>query len=272
MDSPETPGQWPLVARQWLQLGPPLRPSPLDISIVQTMIERWHDAADARYLILGVTPEYHALAHAAGGSIQAIDRTPEMIRYVWPGLPSQAVTGDWRRMPWLEPSFDIAVCDGGLQLVGYPEGISGLACELHRVLSPEGLFIVRLFTPPRTAETPEHVLQDLVDGHIPNLNVLKLRLGMAMQTDAEHGTALRDVWTRLNDAEGPWPELAQKLSWPLEHLLAIDAYRDSPARMHYFTPEQAITVFEKSGFRHLGSANADSILGDQCPTLCFRRL
>jgi SAM-dependent methyltransferase len=272
MDSTDVPGQWPLVARQWLQLGSPLRPDPMDISIVKAMIERWHNSAEARYLILGVTPEYHDLAHTAGGTIQAIDRTPEMIRYVWPGQPSQAETGDWRQMPWQEPCFDLALCDGGLQLVGYPDGITAVAGELHRVLSPDGLFIVRLFTPPKAREKPEHVLQDLNNGHIPNLNVLKLRLGMAMQTDAEHGTALRDVWTRLHDAAGPWPEFARKLSWPLDHLLAIEAYRDSPARMHYFTADQAIDAFEDSGFIHLESASADYILGAQCPTLCFRRL
>jgi SAM-dependent methyltransferase len=272
MNNTDVPGQWPLVARQWLQLGSPLRPDPMDIFIVKAMIERWHDSAAARYLILGVTPEYHALAQAAGGSIQAIDRTPEMIRYVWPGQPSQAETGDWRQMPWQDPCFDLALCDGGLQLVGYPDGITAVARELHRVLSPDGLFIVRLFTPPKAKETSEHVLQDLNNGEIPNLNVLKLRLGMAMQTDAEHGTALRDVWMRLQDAAGPWPELARKLSWPLDHLLAIDAYRESPACMYYFTPDQAIDAFEYSGFKHLESASADYVLGNQCPTLCFRRL
>jgi SAM-dependent methyltransferase len=271
MDSTDTPGQWPLVARQWLQLGPPLRPGPMDTAIVRTLIERWCDVAEARYLILGVTPEYHAMAVAAG-SVQAIDRTPEMIRYVWPGQPSQAETGDWRQMPWQTPAFDIALCDGGLQLVGYPDGLSAVARELHRVLLPDGLFIARLFTPPETAETPEDVLQDLLKANIPNLNVLKLRLGMAMQSDAESGTALRDVWSRLHDAAGSWPELAERLSWPLDHLLAIEAYRESPARMHYFTPDQAIAVFERSGFRHLDSASGDYMLGTQCPTLCFRRL
>ena len=242
----------------------------MDTAIVRTMIERWCDVAEARYLILGVTPEYYAMAIA--GSVQAIDRTPEMIRYVWPGQPSQAETGDWRQMPWQTPAFDIALCDGGLQLVGYPDGISAVARELHRVLIPDGLFIVRLFTPPETAETSDNVLQDLVKGNIPNLNVLKLRLGMAMQISAECGAALHDIWTRLYDAAGSWPELAERLSWPLEHLLAIEAYRESPARMHYFTLHQAITVFEHSGFMHLESRTGDYVLGAQCPTLCFRRL
>lgn len=271
MNSTDTPGQWPLVAQQWLQLGTPLRPGTDDIAIARGMIERWHGTAQPRFLILGVTPEYHALAHHTGGRIQAIDRTTEMIRYVWPGLPSEALTGDWRHMPWQEPLFDIALCDGGLQLVGYPDGLDEVAGELHRVLAPGGVFIVRLFTPPETPESPENVLQDLAKGHIPNLNVLKLRLGMAMQTDAESGTALNDVWTRLNDAAGPWPQLAEKLSWPLEHLSAIDAYRGSPARMHYFTPTQAIAAFERAGFIPLESAHTAGILGAQCPTLCFRR-
>lgn len=265
------PGQWPKAAKFWPQIGAPLRPGSDDIGIARNMIGRWADASASRYLILGVTPEYHALAHHADADIQAIDRTPEMIEYVWPGRPEQACIGDWREMPWQDPRFDVALCDGGLQLIGYPESVHRVASELQRVLVPGGLFIARLFSPPATPEEPEQVLRDLTAGDIPNLNVLKLRLGMAMQIDPNNGTALNDIWNRLHAAAGPWPELARALDWPLEHLQAIDAYHGSPACMHYFTPAQTISIFAQAGFRHLETAYSSYLLGDRCPTLCFRR-
>lgn len=272
LNAPALPeGQWPKAAKFWPQIGAPLRPGSDDIGIARSMVARWAGVPASRYLILGVTPEYHGMAQDAGAEIQAIDRTPEMVDYVWPGRPEQACIGDWRDMPWQDPRFDVALCDGGLQLIGYPDNVQRVASELQRVLVPGGLFIARLFSPPATPEQPDQVLRDLAAGGIPNLNVLKLRLGMSMQTDAESGTALDDIWNRLHAAAGPWPELARALDWPLEHLQAIEAYRGSPARMHYFTPEQTIAVFAHAGFRHLETAYSGYLLGDRCPTLCFRR-
>ncbi|MFM6987595.1 MAG: hypothetical protein ACKOXG_02850, partial [Arenimonas sp.] len=100
LDTPALPeGQWPKAARFWPRIGAPLRPVAEDLRFIESLL---HERAGQplRGLILGVTPEFERLPWPEGSRINALDRTPEMIEYVWPGRPEQAVLGDWRDIPW----------------------------------------------------------------------------------------------------------------------------------------------------------------------------
>ncbi len=272
--APGPAGQWPRVARDWWQLGSPLRPAAEDVALFGRALGEWraaHPGAAPRALVLGVTPELYALPWPEPARVLAVDRTPEMIAHIWPGPASQVVRADWRELPLADASVDVALCDGGLHLLDHPEGQSRLARALARVVAPGGLFVVRLFVPPAAPESEAEVLEALFAGRIPDLNCLKLRLGMALQQTPAGGVALNAVWQALRRAGGEWPALAQRLGWPLPRLAVIDAYRDSPARYHFVTAEEATALFAAHGFARQWIAGGSYPMASQCPTLAFRR-
>jgi hypothetical protein len=179
---------WPAAARQWQELGPPLRPAAEDINFCADGVREWVRSRGApRVLLLGVTPELYRLPWPKGTDFLAADRTQAMIDHVWPG-PKEAVRcTDWLALALPEGSRDIVLCDGGLPLLAYPEEQRRLPRLLRAVLSDQGLCILRLYVPPPQRESPDAVLRDLLEGRIANLNVLKLRLSMALMESAEAG-------------------------------------------------------------------------------------
>ncbi|KHF25312.1 class I SAM-dependent methyltransferase [Solemya velum gill symbiont] len=254
-----------------------MRPVAEDVALFENAIKAastGQSAGSLRGLILGVTPELYSLPWPAGSEVRAADRTAEMIEYVWPGSTSMVFQSDWREIDSPDASFNIILCDGGWHLLDYPQEQAQLAHQLARMLIPGGLFAVRLFVTPVVPEHPDEVLKELFSGTIPNLNQLKLRLGMAMQTSAEKGVALHDIWTQLNRLEADWSHLAERLGWPLEHLEAIEAYHDTSARYHFVTVEQVIEqLCRASGgsFQLEDMSTPAYPMGGQCPTLLFRR-
>jgi SAM-dependent methyltransferase len=262
------------MARSWEKTGSPLRPCAQDVAVYAGMAQEWvarHGIP--RVLLLGVTPEIYRLPWPEGCDFVAVDQAPAMIEFVWPGDARQVVQANWLDLPLPTASRDLVFCDGGLHLLDYPRGQQRLIERLHDVVAPGGRCIFRLFTPPAVRETEEQVLEDLGAGRIPNLNVLKLRLGMAMQSSPESGIAVRAVWNRLHEfAQGSWEALALQLGWPLDELMVIDTYRESKACYHFVSRAEVEELFcgEKK-FVQEEARTSDYILGERCPVVALTR-
>ncbi len=267
------PGQhWREIARRWEQVGPPLRPCAEDLAVYTAAINGWsRDHGSPRALILGVTPELYRLSWPQGTELSAIDHTQAMIEALWPGPRSAVTCADWTAMPFQPASRDIVLCDGGLHLLSYPYGQRQLVRELQGVLAPNGMCIFRLYVPPEQCESPEIVLQELLTGQVSNLNILKLRLAMALQEDAAQGVRLSRVWDAVHCVAPDWDDLAARLGWPREHLAAIDTYRDCPTRYHFASVAQVRQLFcEDPGGFELESMHAPAYEpGERRPTLVF---
>jgi SAM-dependent methyltransferase len=274
----EVIGQWPHVAQNWLHIGAPLRPGAEDIGFFQSALDDWcaaHTNLRPHGLILGVTPELYNLAWPDHNLLLGSDRTSEMIDYVWPGKKENVLNADWRSIDLPAASIDMALCDGGLHLLNYPQGQRELAERMASVIRPGGRFAVRLFLPSEDRETPDEVLAALNAGQIRDLNCLKLRVGPALMPSPEAGVCLHDVWLKIrSQSNNGWEELANRLGWPLEKLSIIDSYYRSDARYHFVTLQQAIDVFTSVSS---GSFVVDRIdypkyeMGEQCPTLVLIR-
>ena len=264
---------WPDIARQWELVGPPLRPTSEDVGFFAAAVRSWElDRGHARRLILGVTPELYRM-FSPRGDLLAVDHTPAMIGAIWRGPRSCVACADWTALPLTAGSRDVALCDGGFHLLPYPLGQARLVRSLHRVIAPGGLCAFRLFVPPGQREPVDVVLGDLLAGRVLSLNVLKLRLGMAMQADPTFGVRLADVWDAIHAAAPDPAALAARIGWNLEHLLAINTYRDCPRRYHFVTVAEACATFRAGGFELERVDFASSYdLCDRCPTVVFRRL
>jgi hypothetical protein len=117
------------------------------------------------------------------------------------------------------------------------------------------------------------VLESLLAGEIANLNLLKLRLGMALQQSPAAGVELATIWQTLHNAAPDFPALAQKLGWPLGHLLAINTYHNCPRRYHFVTVKEVYDLFSNSpgGFQMETIQGPDYAMGEQCPMVAARK-
>jgi SAM-dependent methyltransferase len=269
--SVEPTPHWAGLARHWQLTGSPLRPAPADVVGYQHFVDGW-SGVSPRVLLLGVTPELYRMPWPADRDFLAVDRTPAMIQTVWPGPVTEVCQGDWTELPLPPASRDLALCDGGLHLLDHPVSQACLVKRLHEVMAPRGRVILRLFTRPERFETPTRVISDLMGGGVPNLNVLKLRLGMALQTSSSDGVGLATIWRYLREAGGDWETLAARLGWPLDHLQVIDSYRESPLRYSFLSRQETEALFLwGGGFRCLGYHESHYNLSERCPVVAFER-
>jgi SAM-dependent methyltransferase len=221
-----------------------------------------------------VTPELYYLPWPNGTDLLAVDHTQGMIDSVWPGPRNAVICADWTNMPLQTSSRDIVLCDGGVHLMTYPHEQRQFVRTLHRVIASDGLFISRLFIPPKKREATGKVLQDLLEAKIPNLNQLKFRLWMAMHEDITHGVELKRIWNAIHGVAPDFNRLASRIGWPLEHLMAINTYRNSSTRYYFLDLDDFCHLFcENPGGFTLESVSVPTYeLGEQCPTVALRRI
>jgi SAM-dependent methyltransferase len=264
---------WPSQARHWHLLGPPLRPSRDDVAIVEGVVRAL--LATPRVLLLGVTPELATLAWPPGTELAAVDRCAGMIGAVWPssGTPAgaRAVQGDWRALPIDDASVDLVLGDAVMTLLAFPHDTEALFTEVHRVLRPEGRFVVRALVPHGTREDVSGVSRDLLAGRIGSLHAFKVRLLMALHPSPEQGTRLADAWDAWQ-AVAPDPRaLATELGWKLEALATIAVYRDSPVVYAFPTVEELDVIARRAHLARDAVQVPRYELGDRCPTITWRK-
>ncbi|HPD55101.1 MAG TPA: hypothetical protein PLI08_14235, partial [Bacteroidia bacterium] len=203
----------------------------------------------------------------------AVDHSQAMVDTVWPGPKEAAQCIDWLSLQLPSNSRDIVLCDGGLPLIAYPQKQQQLVRILQAILAGQGLCILRLFAPPPQQESPDAVLRDLIEGKIPNLNVLKLRLGMSLLKNTAEGVEVSLIWQVLHEVAPDLEKLALKIGWSMEHIEVINAYRGSSDRFYFVTVDQVCELFCKNpgGFviHHLYVPSYS--LGERCPTIVFQR-
>jgi SAM-dependent methyltransferase len=272
----DSTSHWPDMARLWTQLGSPLRPPPEVVCFYAKTLQRWaqDSTVPPRVLILGVTIEIYHLPWPSGTHLLALDHSGGMIDAVWPGTRSTAICGDWKAIPLVSNSQNIVFCDGGISVLAYLHETRRMIESLERVLAPDGICAFRLYTPPAKQESPDSVLADFVGGRIANLNLLKLRLGMAMQKDVCDGVQLQDIWNAINAAAPDFEMLCSQIGWKLQHLMAINTYRNSRVRYYFPTMAQVLELFqERNGAFKLEEVHyATYPLGERCPMVALRRV
>ena len=270
-----TEGHWSRMARLWHLVGPPLRPAEDDLAVFQNSIDRWcaTNTRAPRALILGVTPELYRLNWPASTVTTALDSAREMIDEVWPGPAATALQGSWTAMPLATSSRDIVVCDGGLGTLAYPCRQADLMRELHRILAPGGIFVVRLFAPTGRTGTVKDVFARLNAGHIGSLDSLKLQLWGALHGDARKGVRPRDVVALILGAVDSYDRLAEAQGWPIEHVSSLELHRSSNTVYHLTEAEEVIRMAsdDPGGFECLEIVEPNYALGACCPIVTLRR-
>ena len=259
---------WPLHARNWACVGPPLRPCAEDVAAVEAVVSAHAGGRAIEALILGVTPELVGMAVPAGSSIVAVDHEPEMVEALFvPGQGRRALVGAWLTLPLRAGSIDVAVGDGCTTVLPYPAGYRALGAELARVVRPGGLVVLRLFTSPDPPETLRDVHTAL--GTIQTFDALKWRIAMAIQAPdrSVEVARLRDVFDALVPDRAA---LAARTGWRPEVIDHVDIYRASPARYSFPTRAEVTAAFAPHLVERSICYPAYE-LGERCPTVVWRR-
>lgn len=263
------------LVQKWSHLGPPLRPSPEDTQAVQRAIDAAATPGHAlRAVVLGLTPEIIGCDWPQGTLLTAVDHSPAMMRALWPSekAPSgaRAVLAGWLEMPVETASIDIVAGDGGYIVFSYPDGYAALTREVHRLLRPGGIFVVRVFLRPDPAESVEDICRDLAAERIGSVHALKLRLLASLHGASGAGTRLDDVWQVWRKLTPPPESLRNRHGWTPEEITGIENYRGLETR--YFLPTLAeMRAVLSPHFEERRCHTGSYELATRCPTLVLAR-
>jgi SAM-dependent methyltransferase len=268
------PGYWSGIAARYHALSPPLRISASEIAIYAQLASKWLTAdPPPRVLVLGATPDFYHLPWPEQTSLLAVDRSAEMLDQVWPGNAAQSLRHDWATMDLPANSRDLALCDGGLSFFRYPHELQQLAGNLRRIITPGGLFVVRVYVDAAHRESTADIFAELKAGQIRNNCELKLRLWFALNPTDGSGVKLDDVWQCFH-AAFPTPEvLTRTPHWPDPETESMNAYKDMQDIYYFPSVRQVSEIFSHSGSGFTLEANITPVgpCHQHLKILSFRR-
>jgi len=228
--------------------------------------------ANANLLLLGVTPEIVQLAWPGQVRLLALDRSDEMISWVWrpnPGISSAVQRARWQEMPVEHRSMEVVVGDGSLNVLERMEDYPEVLSEVARVLKPGGLLVVRCFVRPDERESLENIMTAALAGEIESFHALKWRIAMASSDEGNFNVDLRDVFASLNHLFPDRDVLAKRTGWLRESVETIDAF-DGVASLLTFPTLSALFKACAPYFEPVKIERGHYELAECCPTIAFR--
>ena len=267
---------WREHARLWGRIGSPLRPAAEELSRSEAWIAGMlaPSGQDMRALILGVTPELALLTWPAGTRVFGVDRSIDMVRSAWPAAEMNghglAINGDWRTLPLPDASMSLAIGDGSYSNLDSIVDYDRLSQELGRVLRPGGHLILRLYVRPDLKESPDAVIDALLDGWTDNFNAFKLRLMMAMSPDPGYSVRVADIFDLWSSRGFDYNELSRQVGISRATIEAMDNYRGS-ATCYNFPPMTYVADHFARHFDLIETFTPAYTLGERCPTLLLAR-
>ena len=268
------PAHWGEVAHHWQHYGSPLRPCATDVQAMEEFVRRWcpDHGRPLKALLWGVTPEIAAMAWPEGTELLAVDKSRPMIEHVWPGdLPGRrkAVCADWFEFVCGADRYDVVIGDGNFAILDYPVQYCTLAGLARDALTSDGVLITRFFIKPANSETPEAVFDDLLANRIGSFHSFKLRLAMALQTSANDGVRMGDVFNAWAHARIDFHALMAMTGWPQPVIDTIRLYEDKDSRLAFPSAAEVRTLMSEH-FDMLDERCLSYELGERCPVACFR--
>jgi hypothetical protein len=267
---------WDSLAHQFQHQQPPLRPCAEDTRLLQQIVHNRHrqnSPPHSRALLFGVTPEIASLSWPDHTSLLAIEKSQAMIDVIWPGnIPGrrEAILGNWLDIKLEEASFDFVVGDGFLTGFAYPDQYRQIAENISHWLKPDGWLIARLFVRTTKQETLQAIMTDLRAHRVKRFDILKWRLGMALQENAREGVTVENIYRAWKRIEEQWPSLPEEAGWPRPTVDTIKLYDGRIARYAFPSIEELNDAFSNH-LEPVSTTIPDYDFGECCPTLVYRR-
>ena len=257
-----TASHWSDYHSRWSRLGPPLRPTKDVVEAMSRAIARHVGPT----LLLGVTSELAGIAM----DLTAVDRSPEMIRGLWPGDTEgrRATCANWLALPFANATFATAVGDGSLNALRYPEGYEQLFAELERVLVKGGRAVIRVFLRPQSPEPLADVCAAAQAGRFSSFHAFKWRFAMALAARAgDPNIAVRAIHEAFLAELPDRADLARRTGWEAPDIDTIDVYRDSSEVYTFPTADELFLAVPPRVQRTELRAAGTYELAERCPLL-----
>lgn len=261
---------WDGLARAYAALGPPLRPTRGEIAALERSVAAYAAQTGDRLLrglMLGVTADIATMRWPARCSLLAVDLSREMIRSVWPGDIAgvrRAVCGNWISLPARPSSCDIAIGDGSMNCVSYPDGFRAVAASVFQALKSEGIYVARCYAQPERKEEPAAVMESLAGRENPTFHHFKFRLLMAMQRNVNEGVAVDEVYRYWAQYGLDPAVVAERQGWDVEGVRDIQLYRGA-STVHFFPTLEEQRSLLREYFDELSCSTDACVLGERCP-------
>lgn len=262
---------WNNQAKMWALLGPPLKPSFIDIEKCTTWINEKNlmHKKSLKVLVLGVTPELVNIAWPEDTTLYALDNNISMIESILPThtktLKPIPLAGNWLKIPLSSSSIDIVIGDGCYSSLA-KNYYGMMSSEIVRTLKSDGILIMRFFMRPEKNESLVDIRNDLMTKRINNFHIFKLRLAMALHESLEQGVCLKQVWDNWDlhfrntvHESSEWEDLI---------IRTIDNYKNTD--IFYTFP--TLKELRKELCRYFSESEIfipEYQLGERCPTLKF---
>ncbi|GAB4248244.1 MAG: class I SAM-dependent methyltransferase [Acidobacteriota bacterium] len=266
---------WDRMARGFRRWTPPLRPSSEDVAVPRRVAYEIYEKRrhPLKIVLWGVTPELATLDWPPGTFLTAVDRSPGMIRYVWPGdVPGvrRAICADWRETARLmEEPADLLLGDGSFNTLRFPEAWREYLAAARSVLADEGRLVLRFYVQAPRRQSPREVLSELAAGRVRGFHAFKFLLAMAVQPSTVEGVRVADVWEAWNDLRAEIEACPAAAAWEPKTVATIELYRNNPERYWFPTFAEIQTLFEEV-VELISVEYPGYEMGDRCPTAVFR--
>ncbi len=146
-------------ARAWHLFMPPARPSLDEVALYERLLVEHDAVANARWVLLGCTPELRSLAARHRRDLLCIDKNPHVFdvlrSMVSPRFSERFLCAEWLKAT-IPAAADVVLGDGSLNMLPGSKHAAFLR-RVANMLAPGGMAILRvhLFEPPRFTSSAE---------------------------------------------------------------------------------------------------------------------
>jgi hypothetical protein len=258
---------WQAIYRQGPRIGPPL--------VVDDEVAAAYQAAIAGHrgsgLLLGATPRLADFTD----DVTAVERNRGVIEARWPGdTPHRrAVLDNWHSMRFPAACFGVAIGDGSLNVLSFPDEIRTILGRVAEFLRPGAPVAIRAYLRPEDCEPVAAVFAAVRAREIRAFSAFKWRLAMAMcHETGKADIAVADIHRRFVETVADRAAFALETGIAPEEIAAIDVYGESREVYSFPTPSGLVSAIPPA-LRFIRYAPSGSYeLAGRCPIAVLERI
>lgn len=238
---------WSAHAQNWGLVGLPQRPSSEDLAFIfryATASLSANQTSNACVGVLGVTPELVQGPWPEGVSIEAFDRSEEMIHQHWsphPSRPSRVHLAFWHDMPIANHRLGVIAADGVTTQFADKAYYSNFFKEMRRVLMPHGSLVMRSFVRHATGSLAE-IRTQVHCKAIRQFGTLKWLIAMSLTDTTSLQVPVSKIAEHFDELFPDRDALSTLTGWDRPTLDTMDAYRGSDVVYTFPTLGELITL------------------------------